>query len=137
MDERRRRPTPADPEGYLDHLPALTLLDRLPTATLGLGPLGDIAYANRACAEMLSYADGSTVTQLNLPDLLTGHEELAPEECLDTLRTAVSFVEWNHRDNYVIRTMLSPPLLLREADTLLLLGIADVTAFHWETGPPA
>jgi PAS domain-containing protein len=55
MEERRRHPSPTSPKGYLDHLPASQLLNRLPTAILGIGLLGDIAYANPACAEMFGY----------------------------------------------------------------------------------
>jgi hypothetical protein len=53
MGERRRQQSLTDAQGYLRQLPALALLDRLPTAMLGVGHLGDIAYANPACAEML------------------------------------------------------------------------------------
>jgi PAS domain-containing protein len=133
MGERRRQQSPTDAQGYLRQLPALALLDRLPTAMLGVGHLGDIAYANPACAEMLGYPDGGTVTRLQLPALLTGHEALAPADCLTTLRTAAAVVEWNHNQNYVVRTMVSAPLLLRETDTLLLIGVTDVTAWLWET----
>ncbi|MDT5105311.1 MAG: hypothetical protein QOI25_2824, partial [Mycobacterium sp.] len=57
MQERRQQRQPTDLAGYLHQLPALLLLDRLPTAVLGVGHLGDIAYANPACAEMLGYVD--------------------------------------------------------------------------------
>jgi PAS domain-containing protein len=78
MEERRRHPSPTSPKGYLDHLPASQLLKRLPTAILGIGLLGDIAYANPACAEMFGYVDGRTVTRLYLPELMTGHEASEP-----------------------------------------------------------
>ncbi|MGH3639937.1 MAG: hypothetical protein ACRDUX_13020 [Mycobacterium sp.] len=133
MGERRRQQPLTDAQGYLRQLPALTLLDRLPTAMLGVGHLGDIAYANPACAEMLGYPDGETVTRLQLPALLTGHEALAPADCLTTLQTAAAVVEWNHNQNYVVRTMVSAPLLLHETGTLLLIGVTDVTAWLWET----
>lgn len=133
MEERRRQQAPHDTDGYLRQLPALALLDRLPTAVLGVGLRGEIAYANPACAELLGYPDGATVTGQGLPKLLNGHEALEPAECLNTLRTTTSVVEWNHDHGYVIRTMLSPPLLLRATDTLLLIGLTDVTAWLWET----
>lgn len=135
MEDRRRRSAPIVPEGYLQQLPALELLNRLPTAFLGVGLHGNIAYANPAFAEMIGYLDGKTVTRLCLPELLTGHEALAPADCVYTLRTADSAVEWNHSQEYVIRTMMSPPLLLRETDTLLLIGATDITDRHWETNP--
>lgn len=133
MEERRIQPSPTDPEGYLQQLPALELLSRLPAAILGVRLSGDIAYANPAFADMLGYLDGKTVTRLYLPELLTAHEAVAPADCLDTLRTANAAIEWNHSQGYVIRTMVSAPLLLRETDTLLLVGVTDVTAWLWET----
>ena len=99
---------------------------------LGVGPLGDVAYANPAYAEMLGYGDRGTLTGLSLCELLAGHEARTPMDCLKTLRTA-AVVDWNHGQNYVIRTMVSAPLLLRETDTLLLIGVTDVTDWLWET----
>jgi PAS domain-containing protein len=133
MEERRRHPSPTSPKGYLDHLPASQLLKRLPTAILGIGLFGDIAYANPACAEMFGYVDGRTVTRLYLPELMAEHEAADPADCLNTLRTATSAVDWNHSQGYVIRTMVTPPLLLRGTDTLLLIGVTDVTDWVWVT----
>ncbi|MDT5326597.1 MAG: hypothetical protein QOF25_3749 [Mycobacterium sp.] len=135
MQERRQQRQPTDLAGYLHQLPALLLLDRLPTAVLGVGHLGDIAYANPACAEMLGYADAKTVTRLHLPELLFGHSALTPSDCVNTLRTAAGIVGWNHAQDYVIRTMISPPLLLRDSDPLLLISITDVTDSLWESKP--
>lgn len=117
-------------------MPALLLLDRLPTAVLGVGMLGDIAYANPACAEMLGYVDGATVARLRLPALLAGHLDREPSDCVATLRTAnKTIVGWNHAQDYVIRTMVSPPLLVRESDPLLLVSVSDVTERLWESKP--
>jgi len=102
---------------------------------LGIGQLGDIAYANPACAEMLGYSDGDTVTRLHLPELLAGHSALAPSDCVNTLRSAQAIVHWNHAQDYVIQTMVSPPLLVRESDPLLLVSITDVTDWLWESRP--
>jgi PAS domain-containing protein len=121
---------PTDAEGYLRQLPAFAVLDRLPAAMLGVGQLGDITYANPACADLLGYADGRAVTQLQLPDVMTGHQARSPTDCLNILRTATAPVEWNHHQDYVI---VSTSLLLRDTDTLLLVGITDVTALLWET----
>ena len=100
---------------------------------VGVGLSGNIAYANPAFADMLGYADARAMIRLHLPDLLLGHEECAAEDCVDWLRKADSDVEWKHAQGYVIRTMVSPPLLLRETDALLLIGVTDVTAWLWET----
>ena len=132
MDVRRGEQSPSNLEVYLRELSAIALLDRLPTAVLGIGLLGEIVYANPACADMLGYPDGRAVARLQLPKLLTGHETHSPTDCLHTLRTA-SVVDWNHRQDYMIRTMVSSPLLTRETDALLLIGVTDVTAWLWET----
>jgi PAS domain-containing protein len=137
MEERRRQSPPTDAEGYLRQLPSLALLDRLPIAMLGVGIRGEVAYANPACAEMLGYLDAESLTRLDLPKLLTGRGDVAPIDCLDALRTTTTVVDWNHNQGYVVRTMLSAPLLLRSTDALLLIGITDVTARLWETAPLA
>lgn len=133
MNDQRTKRSRKDLRGYLCQLPALALLDRLPTPMLGIGPHGDIDYANPACAEMLGYVDGAAVTHQPLPTLLTGHEARSPIDCLGTLQAAAAVVEWNHHHDYVIRTMVSTPLLFNETDALLLIGVTDVTAWLWET----
>jgi hypothetical protein len=132
MPNRGWWPTQANTVEYLRQMPALELLDLLPNAVLGVGLLGEIVYASPAFAEMLGYTDGRAVTRLPLPELLAGHGAVAPSDCLRTLRAADSVVEWNHRQDYVIHTMVSPPLLLRENDTLLL-GVTDVSESLWDT----
>jgi PAS domain-containing protein len=135
--ERRRRRPPTDITGYLRETPALLLLHRLPVAMLGVGPLGDIAYANPACAHMLGYVDAYAVTRRSLPDLMSGHLTLTPSDCLATLRTPGATVSWNHVENYLIRTIVSPPLFLRASDPLLLVSVNDVTEWLWENKPVA
>ncbi len=133
MPKRRWQLAQANTAEYLQQMPALELLNLLPTAVLGVGLLGEIVYASPAFAEMLGYSDGRAVTRLPLPELLAGHGAVAPSDCLRTLRAADSVVEWNHRQDYVIQTMVSPPLLLRENDTLLLVGVTDVSDSLWDT----
>jgi PAS domain-containing protein len=118
---------------YLQRVPALELLDLLPTAVLGVGLLGEIVYASPAFAEMLGYSDARVVTRLPLPELLAGHGGVPPSDCLSTLRAVDSAVEWNHRQGYVIHTLVSPPLLLRENDTVLLVEVTDVSDLLWDT----
>lgn len=100
---------------------------------LGIGLLGDIGYANPASADLLGYPDVEAMTMLQLPDLLADHEHLAPPDCVATLRGADGVIGWNHAEGYVVRTMVSPPLLVRATDALLLVGITDVTGALWET----
>lgn len=135
MQDERSRPRSTELTGYLRQMPALLLLDRLPTPILGLSTLGDVAYANLAYAKMLGYSAAAAVTRLHLPQLLAGHHDSEPGDCVATLRTAKTAVGWNHAHDYVIRTMVSPPLLVRDSDPLLLLHITDVTEWLWESKP--
>jgi hypothetical protein len=52
--ERRRKPPPSTPDGYLHELPALILLDRLRTPMLATGLDGVLIYTNPAFATMLA-----------------------------------------------------------------------------------
>lgn len=101
---------------------------------LGVELDGGIAYANPSCAGMLGYGDTATLSRSRLPHLLAGSEGRAPADCVETLRRSASaVVQWNHLEGYVIRGMVSSPMLLRKGDTLLLIGIVDVTDWLWET----
>jgi PAS domain-containing protein len=106
----------------------------MPTGMLGVGTDGTIEYANQACADMLGYVDGQALTQVQLPELLVGHAMRTPAGCLATLRAAEPMVEWTHFEGHVVRTLISPPLLLRASDALLLIGITDITEWLWESG---
>lgn len=99
---------------------------------LGVDQLGCIEYANQACADLLGYADGATMNQLHLPKMLVGHEALEPVDCLATLKTPPPIVVWSHREDHVVRTIVSAPMMLRSSDTLLMVGITDITEWLWE-----
>jgi PAS domain-containing protein len=101
---------------------------------LGVGLTGDIGYANPACADMLGYVDPEAVTRSHLPELLVGHVDRAPGDCVASLQSAESIVGWNHADGHVIRTMVSAPVLLRKSDPLVLVGMTDVTDWLWAGG---
>jgi hypothetical protein len=106
----------------------------MPTAMLGVGPLGNVEYANQACADLLGYVDGNTVTALYLPELLVGYATRQPIDCVATLRVAPPIVEWNHSEGHVVRTIVSNPMLVRSSDALLLFSVTDITEWLWESG---
>jgi PAS domain-containing protein len=133
VQDLRRQPQPTDAAGYLQQLPALELLYRMPTAMLGIGTLGNVEYANQACAELLGYVDGDSMAGLDLPGLLVGHAARTPVDCVATLRVAPPIVEWNHSEGHVVRTIVSAPLSLRCSEELLLVGITDITEWLWES----
>ena len=134
MTERRQRPRPATHIEYLQQLPALTLLNRLTTPMIAVGPDGILIYVNSAGVKMLGHPDTSTLIGQPLPALLVGHAHETPDNCLRILRAAGNaFVEWYDADGLVIRTVVSEPLLLRADDPVLLITITDVTELVWNT----
>ena len=134
--ERRRQPPPSTPDGYLHELPALILLDRLPTPMLATGLDGVLIYTNPAFATMLGYPDTTTLTEQPLPALLAGHSATPPRDCVTALRAAGTVViDWLHAEGFPIRTVVSDSLLVRATDRILLISITDVTELMWSTRP--
>lgn len=127
----RRQTAPSELVDYLHELPALTLLDRLPVAMLAVALHGDIIYANQACADMLGYIDGKTVARQTLPELLTDFDVASPAECVERLRSRPASTSWNHTESYAVQTRVSPPLLVRSTDPVLLISITDLTEWIW------
>lgn len=132
--DRRRRPPPSTPLGYLLQMPALVLLDRLPTPMLAVGLDGVLIYANPAFVRMLGYAATATLSGQSLPTLLSGHPEACPQDCVTALRNAGTTVtDWSHADGFSIHTVISAPLLTRADDPIVLISITDISEFLWNT----
>jgi PAS domain-containing protein len=132
--ERRRQPPPSTLDGYLRELPALILLDRLPTPTLATGLDGVLIYTNPAFATMLGYPDTTTLTEQPLPALLAGHSANPPRDCVTALRAAGTVViDWLHAEGFPVRTVVSDALLGRATDRILLISITDITELMWTT----
>jgi PAS domain-containing protein len=130
--ERRRQPPPSTPDGYLHELPALILLDRLPTPMLAVGLDGVLIYTNPAFATMLGHPDTTTATQQPLPALLAGHSATPPRDCVTALRAAGTVViDWLHAEGFQVRTVVSDALLVRATDRILLISITDITELMW------
>ena len=135
--ERRRRPPPSTPEGYLDALPGLILLDRLPIPMLATRLDGVVVYANPAFATMLGYhPDTITLTGQQLPALLAGHSATPPHDCVTALRAARTVVvDWLHAEGFPVRSVISDSLFVRATDQLLLIGATDITELMWTIQP--
>jgi PAS domain len=134
ISERRRQPPPCTPDGYLHELPALILLDRLPTPMLATGLDGVLIYTNPAFATMLGYPDTTTLTEQLLPALLEGHSATPPRECVTALRaTGTVVIDWLHAEGFPVRTVVSNALLVRATDPILLISITDITELMWTT----
>ena len=103
---------------------------------LGVGPLGDIVYANPACAELLGYIDGAhddpTAPARPARRAIRSSRRA---DCIAVLQITDGIVHWNHAQDYVIRTKVSPTMLKRDSDPLLLVSITDLTDWLWESRP--
>jgi PAS domain S-box-containing protein len=131
--ERRRRPRPSTPLGYLHQLPAVVLLDRLAAPMLAVRLDGVLTYTNPAFAKMLGHADTATLIGQSLPTLLAGHTETAPQDCVAALRTAgIAVTAWCHAEGFLIHTVTSEPLLAA-TDPVLLISVTDISELMWNT----
>ena len=132
--ERRRQPLPSTPNGYLHELPALVLLDRLPTPILATGLDGVLTYTNPAFATMLGHPDATTLTEQELPALLAGHSATEPRDCIAALRgVGTVVVDWLHAEGFPVRTLVSDALLVRATDPILLISITDISEVMWSS----
>ena len=137
ISERRRQPPPSTPDGYLHELPALILLDRLPTPMLATGLDGVVVYTNPAFATMLGHhPDTVMLTGQQLPALLAGCSTTPPGDCVAKLRAASNvIVDWLHAEGFPVRSVVSETLFFRATDQILLIGVTDITELMW-TNPP-
>jgi PAS domain-containing protein len=132
--ERRLRRAPATAHDYLSQLPALVLLNRLPTPALALELDGEIVFANPALAEMLGYPDPGALVECRLSDLMAGPEDTSPRSCVATLQAAAGAItDWRHADGYGLHAVVSKTLLRRNTDSVLLITLTDVTDLLWCT----
>ena len=133
MIERRRQPAPPTRIGYIEQLPALTVLDRLPMPIIAVGlDDGAVLYANPAAANLLGYRDAPSVNADSLSILMAEHPDIPSHDCVATLRNAHgSVVEWKHADGFLIRTIVSRSIFIRDDDPVLLVGLTDITELSW------
>ena len=134
--ERRRRPPPSTPDGHLNKLPALILLDRLPIPMLAGRLDGVVVYTNPAFATMLGHPDTITLIGRRLPALLAGHSATPPRDCVTALRAAPTvIVDWLHAEGFPVRSVISDAVFVRATDQIMLIGVTDITELMW-TIPP-
>ncbi|WP_163775994.1 PAS domain-containing protein [Mycobacterium cookii] len=131
--ERRRRPPPGSPEEYLQALPALALLNRLPIPMLATGLDGVVVYTNPAFAIMLGYhPDTITLTGQQLSALLDGYSATPPRDCVTALRAASTLVvDWLHAEGFPVRSVIFESVFARATDQILLIGVTDITELMW------
>lgn len=129
----RRGPRSSTPEGYLQQLPSLVLLNRLPVATLAVTYEGIVVYANPACEAMLGYeSDG--LRDLPVDAILASDEDIHAAESRVTRGRAGRRIDLRHTDGTVVRTVASESVLVRHDDPMSLVVFQDVTEELWTLG---
>lgn len=128
--KERRRPPPAEPLGYIDRLPARVLLDRLPVPMWAVRH-EQVVYANRAFEEMLGHPVDGLGGAIAV-DLIDG-------ETVEGRSLAVILRDWagqllglRHVDGSIVKVIVSPPMLMRSDDPVILTAVLDVTQHLWE-----
>jgi len=111
------------------------LIDRLSTPMLAIGLDGVVVYATAACQQLLGYRNGTRLTGQSLPELLVGHSDTTPEDCITLLRVPKTIVKWQHTDGYPVSTVVSSTILLRATDPLMMVSLTDVTEWTWAASP--
>ncbi len=103
----------------------------MPIIAVGHGD-GAILYANPAAAALLGYPDAPSVNAHSLSTLMAEQPDAPHHDCVETLREAHnSIVEWNHADGFLVRTIVSRSIFIRDDDPVLLVGLTDTTELSW------
>lgn len=128
--EDRRRANPDTALGYLDRLPALVLLARLPVPVLAVEQDGAVVHANPAFERMLGYP-ADQVRDRTIGDLL---QTVAPgRSAVAELRESPGkLVALEHRDGSTVRALVSKSVLERRDDPVTLVCFHDVTEQLWD-----
>ena len=135
----RRQSSSSTPLGYLDRLPARLLLDRLPTPMCAIYR-DNIVYANRAFEQLLGHSAGDLVGRAAAT--LLDDDADRGDDIASMLRDCGGEpLALRQADGFIVKPMVSPPMLVRADDPITLLAFHDVTDVLWErvtstTGSP-
>lgn len=130
----RRRPDPETAVGYLEQLPALVLLQRLPVPTLAADSHGVILHANPALERMLGYVEGDLRGSCVAAFVDPRSSPNGAEAVARLHDFAGKVIELGHQDGFVVRALVSRSILLRHDDPITLVCFADVTEQLWDGG---
>jgi PAS domain S-box-containing protein len=107
----------------------LVVLERLPVATMAVAEDGAIVFANKACADMLGYVNGS-LAELRFSDIF--HAMPADNSAVRAVRAHANLVvELAHKDGSIVRARMSKSALLRGDDPVALAAFHDLTEQLW------
>jgi PAS domain S-box-containing protein len=128
----KRRPVPETALGYLEHLPALVLIDRLPIPIVALDAVGDVIHANPAFEELLGYDPGTLVGRPLQHLLFEPSDHQSPHAILMGHRGRP--IALLHREGTPVQVVASDSVFLRRDDPLTLVSLHDITETLWTGG---
>jgi PAS domain S-box-containing protein len=129
----RRRPSPGQqlPLEALQQMPALVVLERLPTPALAIDQAGDIMFANGAFCDMLGYAPDELMA-MNFAELFYGLS--ADGTFAPFPSTAARLVELTHKHGHPVSASMSKSAMRRADDAVALATFADRSEELWLNG---
>jgi PAS domain S-box-containing protein len=133
VERRRHEVSSGSPMDCLMRLPALVLLERIPTPALAMARDGIILFANTAFAEMVGYPPDGLAGQA-FPELFdTVPAVLCALSGVDALANLV--MELRHREGWTVRARMSNSAPPRCDDPLVLVTFEDLTERLWMDEP--
>lgn len=113
----------------LRDMPALVVLERLPTPALAVDRAGTILFANGAFREMVGYSSDERLPT-NFDDVF--HRLPADDHWVALAGTdGPRLVELRHRDGHTVWANMSKSAMRRRDDTVALVGFHDLTEELW------
>ncbi|OBK47937.1 hypothetical protein A5655_05675 [Mycobacterium sp. 1081908.1] len=112
-------------------MPALVVLDRLPSPALAVDRLGTILFANGSFCDMVGYLPDE-LASMNFEDIF--HCLPADDRWVALVGTgAKRLVELRHRDGHMVLASMSKSAMRRRDDTVALVTFHDRTEELWLT----
>jgi PAS domain S-box-containing protein len=129
--ERRRTSPQQMPVEALQQMPALILLERLPTPVLAVDRSGAIVFANRAFCDMLGHTSDELL-EMNFAELFYGPSSDGTFAPLPS--TAARLVELTHKHGHPVLASMSKSAMRRADDAVALATFADRSEELWLNG---
>lgn len=129
----RRRPTPPDqlPIEQLQQMPALVILERLPTPALAVDRAGTILFANAGFCDMLGYSSDELLA-MQFEEIF--HSVPTDDRWVVLVGTdAPRLVELRHKYGHSVWASMSKSAMRRRDDTVALVSFQDRTEELWLT----
>lgn len=130
----RRRPRPPDllPIDELHRMPALVVLDRLPSPALAADRAGTVLFANRPFCDMVGYSSDELLA-MNFDDFVYRLPVNDPWGAL-VGTGAEHLVELRHKCGHSVWASMSESAMRRSDDAVALLTFRDRTEELWVSG---